>query len=44
MLNWLVSYKKKKKLFTRVNCVTLPPFKTFMLTICSTFNIKGNFT
>lgn len=42
MLNWLISYKKE--LFTRVNCVTFTPFKNFMLTICSTFNIKGNFT
>lgn len=45
MWNWLVSYKKKKKgnLFTRVKCHSTP-LDTCMLTICSSLDIKGNFS
>lgn len=40
----LVGFLQKKKNSLQELNVSLYPFKTFMLTICSTFNIKGNFT
>lgn len=39
----VVFLQKEEKLCTRVNC-HFAPFKTFMLTICSNFNIGGNLT
>lgn len=40
----LVGFLQKKKNSSQELLCHSTPFKTFMLTICSTLNINGNFT